>query len=448
MDWYFLVSKSTDEVAYIAMASGEGGVLIALFNVHDEENPPYDYWRMCTLDELEDFICGEYEVYVFNEESLDDEPSEIDPNPDKEIEWQIPLVQRWARGESLYRHHVEPVSTFVGNGMQFHPSQFERGEIRPKTNADPFEPMPNRSPHRCLWCDAGLERRYNFSAKWLADFSEVPEEIENPILWSDGNWGDLDGYELFLALPNQYGDSLVTCSICKAAFLASSLERTIDNSRNRETLSSPSSEPLVLPGSCDRRANGSLESDGWLVQSQVETCAQFLEMCQESEGISWDEWTAAQQLLARVADRVRDQLLAGQAPKVEDEERYKSLLRVFVARIGQILEGSLGSIGPYSKLHTVEIQYKNFSTHAYQYNEVIQVANMKRVCGESGQYIELDWATPRHVFVDDWSQITYWDDFDDWVASYGMMVRDAARDGVTDWVFAVRPDGKRVAFEQ
>jgi hypothetical protein len=447
MDWYFFVSKESEMLSGILMVDGMGQPLIAKWGVHDDANPPSGYWELCSGDDIEDLLSGEYDMFLFDQSTLSEESVDVDP--DKEIEWQIDFVQRWARGLGTSLAMVEAVSDKFPDISAVHPNLFVNGQASQLLRSTASAPKPQvtvRKSHRCPWCAAGLERRYNFNIDWFDDYDHVPE-IERPIIWSDGLWGSRDSEPFRAEMQNHFGDSVLNCPVCEASFLASHVEMNSGKSSSTGVLYAGFSDSIILPGKCASQANVALETDQWLGEASIPATATYLAACQVQGLISWEEWTAAQQLLLKVGNEVRSRILANQNANFEDEAKYKELLRVFLSRIGQIKDGTLGDLGPFLA-HSDLKRDENFFVHTYLEKELLLVSNMMRIVTPAGKNISYDWAEPQHPGTDDVnSGRGGWSEYDDWLITRCLAMEKAREGGNSDWIFATDKLGKRITLD-
>jgi hypothetical protein len=447
MDWYFFVSKESEMLSGILMVDGMGQPLSALWGVHDDANPPSSYWEPCSQEDLEELLSGEFDMFLFDDSTEDEKSSDLDP--EKEIEWEIPFVQRWARGLDTSLAMVEAVSAKFPDIFAVHPELLVNGQASQLLVSAASTPEPItqlRKSHRCPWCDAGLERHYNFSVAWQDDYDEIPD-VDKPVIWSDGLWSVWNKEPTKLGMPNHFGDSVLSCPVCEAGFLASHVEWNRGTDKIKQVLYAGFGDQIVLPGNCEKQSNVGLEFEQFLFEADAKATAEFLAHCQEQGLISWSEWIAAQQLVLKVGNNVRSKLLTKQNPEFDEEEKYKISLRIFLTRIGQIQEGTLGSMGPF-KVQNELIGDDNFFVHTYLEKELLVVSNIMRIVTPAGENISYGWAEPRHPGIDDADLgRVAWSEYDDWLISRCLAMRNAKRDSNSDWIFATDKLGKRITFD-
>jgi hypothetical protein len=148
-----------------------------------------------------------------------------------------------------------------------------------------------------------------------------------------------------------------------------------------------------------------------------------------------------------VGNEVRSRILANQNANFEDEAKYKELLRVFLPRIGQIKDGTLGDLGPFLA-HSDLKRDENFFVHTYLEKELLLVSNMMRIVTPAGKNISYDWAEPQHPGTDDVnSGRGGWSEYDDWLITRCLAMEKAREGGNSDWIFATDKLGKRITLD-
>ena len=126
MDWFFFVDKETGVLEFIAMSGGQG-LLTAKFASFDEARPDEDmYWEECSQDDFDEIVSLQYDAYLYD---IDSE-SEEDMDFVLPIDWEIPLVQRWVKGEVPTLAEVEKVSFMISVPDDFPIEGYLDGQLR------------------------------------------------------------------------------------------------------------------------------------------------------------------------------------------------------------------------------------------------------------------------------------------------------------------------------
>lgn len=438
------MDRRTGRLAAIIMSDGFGAPLSALFGVR-VDNPSADsFWQIASQDFINNLLDENYELYEYDPDSEDAEsslPANLDH--DDELAWEIPPVQEWAKGQALDRDQVDRVSQFLGFGSGFIAEEVIAASIRGQIVEEPLSQssLPRVDKARCLWCLAPVERRYNFKRdEPLSDYDV--EDFDRPLVWSDGvvmEHGDVDNNNAF---PNHYGDCVIACSACGAMFLASAFEKAHPRAHwypDHESWAVGSR--VIVDGSCVRGANDWVEEPAILTKPKVQETMRFLKLAQSETLINWEEWTALQQAVNRLAYEDRQAKLEGKGFHFEGAEELKNAINKFVNRVGQIKEGTLGSMSPFYQMHFENMMDQNFFIHNYEVQEKLPLANMMRISGAR----DFDWATPRHPGIEEEDvTLSGWSEFDQWIALRGKAILAAAENGVIDWAVAVDASGNLI----
>ena len=110
-------------------------------------------------------------------------------------------------------------------------------------------------------------------------------------------------------------------------------------------------------------------------------------------------------------------------------------------RVGQIKEGTLGSMSPFQQMHSENSRDENFFIHNYEVQEKLPMANMLRIAGAR----DFGWATPSHPGVEEENVTrTGWSEFDQWIALRGKAIIAATEKGITDFSVAVDASGNLI----
>ena len=439
------MDRRTRRLVAIIMSDGFGLPLFAKFGVR-VDNPSLDhFWEPATEEFISTFLNENFEVYEYDPHSEDDELPLAAGEPSDEIDWEIPPVQYWVKGQELNRDQVDRVSHFLGFGSGFIAEEIMAASVHSEDSAAPTAKpsAPKTEETRCLWCLAPADRRYNFNRdEPLSEFDV--EGFEKPVIWSDGvvtEQGDKDASQLF---PNHYGDCVIACSECGAMFLASTLEKKHPRVHwypDHEDWD-PGSQ-LIAEGSCHEGANEYQEARAVLTWSEPSHTVRYLKQAQSESLINWGEWTALQQVVNWLADEDRQAKLGGVAVHFSDTEELKEAVRKFIDRVGQIKAGTLGGMAPFRQMHSERGQDENFFVHNYEVQEALPVANMLRILGATGP--DFGWATPSHPGIAE-AEVTRtgWSEFDQWIALRGKAIIAASEKGITDWVVAVDASGNLI----
>ena len=444
MSWYLFVDRRTGRLAGIIMSDSLGVPLSARFGVKTEAPSIDQYWQSVSADFISEFLNENFELYEYELESESQESSAVaNWDPADDLAWEIPPVQKWVRGQELDREQVARISDFIGIGSGFIAEEIiaarVHSELREESTSKPSSSKLKNA--RCLWCLVPVERRYNFERdEPLSDYAV--EGFDRPLVWSDGlvlEQGDVENNNAF---PNHYGDCVVACSACGAMFLASAIEKAHPRVHwypDHESWQGGSR--VIVEGSCALGANDWVEETAILTWSEVNETMRFLELAQSETLINWEEWTALQQVVNWLAYEDRRAKLEGKAFHFEGAEELKIAIKKFLNRVGQIKAGTLGSMSPFSQMHSENWRDENFFIHNYEVQEKLPVANMMRISGAR----EFDWATPSHPGIE-MDEVTRsgWSEFDQWIALRGKAILAATEKGITDFSVAVDASGNLV----
>lgn len=129
MDWYFFVDRNNSWVRYIAMSAGRGDLLTARFAGFDEQQPGLSNWDLCSQEDFEKMTSGGLDVYLYDMDLEPDSDLISNADPENELEWEIPQVQRWAKGGLLSRSDIESVSRLLVIPSDFPAEGYLNGEL-------------------------------------------------------------------------------------------------------------------------------------------------------------------------------------------------------------------------------------------------------------------------------------------------------------------------------
>lgn len=448
MSWFFFVDRRTGRLAAILMTSSFGTPLSARFDVKIDDPSIDDYWQSVNADFVSEFLNENFELYEYDLDSEDDESSLAkNLDPADELAWEIPAVQEWVKGRELDRDQIDRISHFLGLGSGFIAEEVIAGDLYRQVSGTPKQKpsIPKAEPARCLWCRVPVERRYNFERDEPLSEYDV-EDFARPIVWSDGivmEQGDLDSKDAF---PNHYGDCVIACSACGAMYLASAFEKEHPRVHwypDHESWQGGSR--VIVEGSCDLGANDWVEETAILTWSEVKETMRFLELAQSETVINWEEWTSLQQVVNWLAYEDRRAKLEGKAFHFEGAEALKNAIKKFLNRVGQIKAGTLGSMSPFSQMHSENSRDENFFIHNCEVQEILPVANMLRIAGAR----DFGWATPSHPGIEEENITrTGWSEFDQWITLRGKAILAATEKGITDFSVAVDASGNLIDWRK
>jgi len=376
-------------------------VMKALPNSHIGAEDPVDFWDTCPPEDIERFLSSEFEVWLYDIDSLTNDHGDgkimdlADP-----VSLEFPPVQKWVLGQEVSREFVSKNSRLIGLGSEFTFKDVEAEFPLIKLPPMPKLEVPSRSKSDrvCPWCGVTAVRRYNFNRPAYFRESELPEEMENPVLWTDGAWSekgvDPDSTEF---IENQYGDCVVTCPACSAMFLASMVE-PYDSIAHKPPMEFEgqndhrvqlAAQELVVPGAVAKGHFEKTLSEEWIVTANLEQTLAYLEASIDSRGPFWSEWTAAQQLVNWVSHLER----IGESITPEQDERGRKALALVIESSQGILEGVFGSFYAYNN-HSNESLDENYWIHTHALEESIPLSNMMRIASVES---ELDKLPPSNV---------------------------------------------------
>ena len=104
---YFYVNKESGATEYESMYT--------IFGI--TVRPKGEKWTMGSRDDLEKYYSSEYEIWSYDWSNEDDTSgSGASISPEDEDEWEIELVQSWAKGEDISRSDLEKTCKLVNDG--------------------------------------------------------------------------------------------------------------------------------------------------------------------------------------------------------------------------------------------------------------------------------------------------------------------------------------------
>lgn len=425
----FFVNRKSGIVEFIVMADNDF-VIRALPNVAIGDNRPYDYWITCTREELEPYLSNEYEVWVDDLSSEPEEPeSGEDLDPDDELAWQIEPVQMWAKGESVSLGFIETRSEFVGFGSGFVFEEVAAGfpDIRPKRASTYVRSVKSKDLRDCPWCGVSAIRKYNFSRQYFGRESEMPGEMKNPVLWTDGAWSE-DGVdpESTEFIENQYGDCVIVCPSCDAMFLASMVEEQ----PSPQYLLGQQLEDAVLKGKVAKSHFAQTISQEWIVTATLDQTMDYLEAHLGQSSPLWAQWTASQQIVNWVTHLER----CGELITPRQDIRGRKLLTQFIPRTHGILEGIFGSFYD-PNLVSEESEDENYWIHTYALDELLPIKNIRRIVGDWHELpYHLDSPVSDIRTFEEFNRERMPDlDFDDYIVARQILLRTLIENKDTRW---------------
>lgn len=443
ISWFFFVNRGTGNLEALLMSDGYADPLSADFGVDIESPSTSDYWTPVNASDISKFLNDNYFIYEYDATSENEDSQLLDDlDPAEDLDWEITAVQRWVKGEVLHRRYIERISFFLGPGSAFKAEDVIAGNIRAKLTGESSAGVAvvNKLHPRCLWCGVRIERRYNFALNAPINQRGL-EDFENPIVWSDGMVLDAFQTGSSLAFPAHYGDSVLECKQCGAAFLASVLEKEYPRRQSFPDSDTWSvRDSVLIEGDCGHQENTDLDSISSVTMASLAKTMLFLKKAQSQSLINWSEWTALQQAVNKLIsiDRQAKVELSQFTSPFESDLRQR--MSIFIDRISQIKAGTIGSMSPFTSHHLMEIEDENFWVHNYGVQEILPVANMMRICGA----FSYDWAAPNHPAIPEAGKESGWSEFDQWIALRGKALILALEQKNTDWAIAIDSKGRLV----
>ena len=450
MNWFFFIDIRTEMVAAIVMSDGYGAPLTPQFGLRTVGNTKDSYWKVVDSESLSGFLQDGYEVYIYDENAEGgDEVYDGEFDPEDELAWEIPPIQLWVRGTDLSKDYVKSVSNFVGIGSMFiyddiaQARKFSSDQVRQGGIASPKRAQVQEA--RCLWCKIPIERKYNFYIyHGPLNQPENFEDFEDPLVWVDGVITERTQRESDEIFPNHYGDSVLECLKCGAAFLASELEMShprrvpYPDQENWQI-----SDSVVLPGSCHESAEIDSGVSAGAIHASLQRTLDFLAKATEVDRstLSWAEWTALQQAVNWITHLDRNAKLGGQVYESSFQATLIPAMARFIEDTDALKIGTLGSLSPFRDLHNREVCDENFRVHNFEVQERHPIANMSRISG-----VSRGWARPDHPALRESDlMMTGWSEFDKWIALRGKLIVEAERRGIKDWAIAIDMKGNLVS---
>lgn len=141
VDIKFYVSRETNQVELASMHAG-GLVTCARGG----------RWTFARDSELEPFLTKHYTIWEFDWSTEDDTPgSGADIDPENEIEWEIPLIQRWMTGEQLTLADIVPTCLMLNLNARM------LSELIDREKAVLFSRYGFGSQEKKLWNEVALD---------------------------------------------------------------------------------------------------------------------------------------------------------------------------------------------------------------------------------------------------------------------------------------------------
>jgi hypothetical protein len=368
-------------------------VMRSLPNSHKGADDPSDFWTTCQPEEMDPYLNSGYEVWLYDIDSLPNEYGDGDiEDLEDPISWEFPPVQRWVMGQEVSRDFVAKNSQLIGLGDEFTfkdvEAEFPLIKLPPMPKLE--KPSRSKTDRVCPWCGVTAVRRYNFTRPDYGRESEMPEEMENPVLWTDGAWSedgiDPDSTEF---IENQYGDCVVACPACTALFLASMVEpydsivykAPTEYEGQREYRVERAGRELVVPGTVAKGHFDKTLSEEWILTATLEQTLGYLEAALDKRITFWSEWTAAQQLVNWVSHLER----IGDSITPENDERGRKALARFIKSTEGMLEGVFGSHYAYTNVEN-EYSDENYWIHTHALEESIPLRNIMRIASFESEF--------------------------------------------------------------
>ena len=450
MNWFFFIDIRTDLVVAIVMSDGYGAPLTPQFGHRTFGNTKDSYWQLVDKEALSEFLQAGYEIYIYDENSEGgDEIWTGEWDSEDELAWEIPPIQSWVKGTDLSKEYIASVSNFVGIGSMFtyddiaQARKFSRDQVRQGGIASPVKAELQSA--RCLWCKIPIERKYNFYIYHGPLNQPVNfEDFEDPLVWVDGVITERTQRESDEIFPNHYGDSVVECLKCGAAFLASQLEQShprrvpYPDQENWQI-----SDSVVLAGSCLESAQIDSGESAGAIHASLQRTLDFLAKATEvgRSTLSWAEWTAIQQAANWITHLDRNAKLTGKVYESSTQTNLIPAMARFIEETDALKIGTLGSLSPFRDLHSREVCDENFRVHNFEIQERHPIANMSRISG-----VSRGWARPDHPALRESDlMMTGWSEFDKWIALRGKLIVEAERRGIKDWAIAIDMKGNLVS---
>lgn len=427
LTYVWFVSRQNGEVSFIAMAADNFVTRALPKSFYDSE--AVSYWTTCLPEDLVPFLTADYEVWIDDLSMLSDEPgsgAEIDPKD--EISWEMEPVQLWVKGEPISRDFVAKNSELIGFGDEFTfqdvASEFPSKREVMKARLEKLS--RSTTDIACPWCGVTAVRRYNFTRPFFDEESEMPSNMDNPVLWTDGAWSETGvDPDCKNFIENQFGDSVVICPACNALFLASAVELPGSDEYQIQRAVSE----FVLPGQVAKGLFEKTLSEEWILSAQLDQTMDYLEQNLEASGlITWSQWTAAQQVVNWVSYIIR----TGDAISTEQDSRARSLIAEICSRFSQIKEGTLGFDYAFNDVSS-DMDDENFFVHTYVLEEALPKANMRRIAGD---WHEIEYTLGRNLFeigsLEDLEEQGL-HEFDEYIIRRRLVLRDLIENKDTRW---------------
>jgi hypothetical protein len=114
--YLFAVHRETGLLEAIAMIGDKNPdeVIMAIKGAYARDKQALDYWNLVDRSQFETYISGDYELWLFGYGLEGEEPDEVDTAEETELQYELPIVQRWSKNEVLRREDVEPIARFIG----------------------------------------------------------------------------------------------------------------------------------------------------------------------------------------------------------------------------------------------------------------------------------------------------------------------------------------------
>lgn len=362
------IREATGLVEQVIMAHAYRSVLTAKRGSanNPEDLDMEDFWENCSRSDLEPFLTSQFEVWRFDWASEDDTPgSGTGIDPEDALAWEVPIVQSWLKDEKIYVHDVDRVADFMGYGSGFIfediASEFEDFDAQDEVI----------EAAECPWCGVSSHLIRLDPPVTLPTLPEAISGFARPIIWSDGTLSDGATDKVAEARPNQFGDFVVSCAVCSAIFLASTLQ-TADDSSRREI-----HEGTLFPGTLSRGEKNGIFVDTAFSRADHKKVFLLLDsFSKRGYWPDWENWTAVQQLVNQVSHQIRK----GESFSAEELAGLFGPLQKFKESLSQFIEGTPGAVAPH--------RIQNYSPAAsdgllrLEVDELIPHSNIRRIVSE------------------------------------------------------------------
>lgn len=105
----------------------ENFVSLAVKGAYQRGGDDADFWKICHRSDFEPYLKGGFELWVFDWGSLPQNENQNLNEIEGNIDWELPIVQKWLNNQEVSNKEVERVASFIGHHYPFEEVAFNLG---------------------------------------------------------------------------------------------------------------------------------------------------------------------------------------------------------------------------------------------------------------------------------------------------------------------------------